>query len=114
MRINGTVKWFDDVKGIGFITRATGGDIFVHHSAIQNGDGRRTLTEGQFVEFDEERNDKGPRAEQVVATETPVAENDPQDLAGALKELVTQWMRVTGKTERHSVAEFLQWSKSAG
>ena len=62
----GTVKWFNDQKGFGFITPEDGSaDCFVHHSAIQGG-GFKTLAEGQVVEFDVEKGDKGPRAANVV------------------------------------------------
>jgi CspA family cold shock protein len=68
MRITGTVKWFSDEKGFGFITREDGEkDVFVHHSAInQPGGGFRTLTEGDKVEFDVVQGTKGPAAENVV------------------------------------------------
>jgi CspA family cold shock protein len=63
----GTVKWFNDQKGYGFITPENGGaDLFVHFSAIQ-GDGFKTLTEGQTVEFDETQGQKGPQASNVRA-----------------------------------------------
>jgi CspA family cold shock protein len=61
----GTVKWFSDDKGFGFITPEDGGkDLFVHQSAI-NGDGFRSLTEGAKVTFDAESDPKGPRATNV-------------------------------------------------
>ena len=61
----GTVKWFSDEKGFGFITPEDGGkDLFVHQSAI-NGDGFRSLTEGAKVSFDAESDPKGPRATNV-------------------------------------------------
>ena len=62
----GTVKWFNDAKGYGFIQRSNGTDVFVHHSAIQM-DGFRTLAEGQQVEFDVVQGQKGPAAERVTA-----------------------------------------------
>ena len=64
----GTVKWFNDSKGYGFIERADGGpDVFVHFSAII-ADGYRSLTEGSEVEFDIEQDAKGPRAANVRVT----------------------------------------------
>ena len=61
----GTVKWFNDAKGYGFITPEDAGkDVFVHHSAIQ-GTGFKSLAEGQKVEFDVVQGSKGPAAENV-------------------------------------------------
>ncbi|MDQ6997888.1 cold-shock protein [Mariprofundus sp. EBB-1] len=61
----GTVKWFNDTKGFGFIAQDDGGDdVFVHFSAIQ-GDGFKSLAEGQNVEFDVEDGAKGPQASNV-------------------------------------------------
>jgi CspA family cold shock protein len=63
--IEGTVKWFNDEKGFGFIEQAGGKDVFVHFSAI-NGDGRRTLQEGQKVTMTVTQGQKGPQAENVT------------------------------------------------
>jgi CspA family cold shock protein len=66
MRTTGTVKWFNDSKGFGFIALENGGkDCFVHHSAIQ-GNGYRSLAEGERVEFDIVQGQKGPAAENVT------------------------------------------------
>ncbi len=61
----GTVKWFNDSKGYGFITPEEGEDVFVHHTAIQ-GEGFKSLTEGDKVEFDIEGGEKGSKAANVV------------------------------------------------
>jgi CspA family cold shock protein len=60
----GTVKWFNDAKGFGFITRENGPDVFVHHTAIQ-ADGFRSLAEGERVEFDVVQGPKGLQAANV-------------------------------------------------
>jgi CspA family cold shock protein len=65
MKETGTVKWFNDSKGFGFITRESGPDVFVHHSAIQ-GDGFRSLAEEQSVEFEVTQGPKGPQAQNVT------------------------------------------------
>lgn len=57
----GTVKWFNDTKGFGFLQADDGQDVFVHHSDIQS-DGFRTLTEGARVEFELSQGEKGPKA----------------------------------------------------
>ncbi|MEC4676883.1 MAG: cold-shock protein [Nitrospirota bacterium] len=62
---NGTVKWFNESKGFGFITRDDGGDVFAHYSEIQ-GDGFKTLVEGDIVSFDVVEGDKGPKAVNIV------------------------------------------------
>ena len=61
----GTVKWFNADKGFGFITRQNGSDVFVHFSAIQ-GEGVKSLDEGQSVTFDVEEGQRGPQAVNVV------------------------------------------------
>ena len=62
----GTVKWFNDAKGFGFISRQSGPDVFVHHSAIQS-NGFRSLQEGQAVSFNVVKGPKGFQAENVQA-----------------------------------------------
>ncbi len=64
-RETGTVKWFNNQKGYGFITRENGEDVFVHYSSIR-GEGYRTLEEGMKVEFSVKENDKGLQAFDVV------------------------------------------------
>ncbi len=61
----GKVKWFSNAKGYGFIERESGEDVFVHFSALQ-GDGFKSLDEGQKVQFDVVQGDKGPQAANVV------------------------------------------------
>jgi len=65
MRYSGKVKWFNERKGYGFIEREDGDDVFVHYQAIQ-GDGFKTLVEGQSVEFDIVEGPKGQQAANVV------------------------------------------------
>ncbi|HOM87243.1 MAG TPA: cold-shock protein [Spirochaetota bacterium] len=62
----GTIKWFNEKKGFGFISKEDGSDVFVHYTGII-GNGFRTLKEGQRVEFEIESSDKGPRAVSVKA-----------------------------------------------
>ncbi len=61
----GTVKWFNDSKGFGFITSEVGGDVFVHHTSIQ-GSGFKSLAEGDSVSFDTEKGPKGLKAINVT------------------------------------------------
>ena len=63
--MKGTVKWFNDAKGYGFITQPGGDDVFVHFSAII-GDGFRTLAEGEEVEFELQQTDRGLQASNVI------------------------------------------------
>jgi cold shock protein len=65
MKETGKVKWFNDSKGFGFITRENGPDVFVHHTAIQ-GEGFHSLSEDQEVEFEVTQGPKGPQAQNVV------------------------------------------------
>jgi len=64
--VKGTVKWFNEAKGFGFIEQSSGPDVFVHYSSIA-GSGFKTLTEGQKVEFNVTQGQKGPQAENIVS-----------------------------------------------
>ena len=64
-RETGTVKWFNDQKGYGFIARDSGGDVFVHYSSLVAASGFRSLAEGERVEFKVEQGQKGPAAVEV-------------------------------------------------
>ncbi|MCF6288904.1 MAG: cold-shock protein [Proteobacteria bacterium] len=64
-KTTGTVKWFDEKKGFGFIEREGGSDVFVHFKAIES-EGFKTLSDGQAVEFDVEDGQKGPQAANVI------------------------------------------------
>ena len=61
----GTVKWFNESKGFGFIEQESGPDVFAHYTAIVTGSGFKTLAEGQRVEFNVIQGDKGPQAEKI-------------------------------------------------
>lgn len=67
--VQGTVKWFNESKGYGFITKDDGGDVFAHYSAI-DGDGFKTLSEGDMVSFDVVEGNKGPKAINIVKMQT--------------------------------------------
>jgi CspA family cold shock protein len=69
----GTVKWFNNDKGYGFIKRETGEDVFVHHTAISNQSGYRTLNEGERVEFEVKQGPKGLQAENVRRSDQQAA-----------------------------------------
>lgn len=62
---SGTIKWFDNAKGYGFIAREDGQDVFVHYRVIQ-GEGYRTLSEGQAVKYSVQESDKGLQAAEVI------------------------------------------------
>ena len=64
-RVTGKVKWFNNSKGYGFIGQEGGADVFVHHSAIE-GEGYKSLQEGDTVEFEVTQGQKGPQAEKVI------------------------------------------------
>ena len=65
MKTNGTVKWFNDAKGFGFIGQENGPDVFVHYSAVKS-DGYKSLQEGDQVEFEIVQGQKGPQADGVI------------------------------------------------
>jgi CspA family cold shock protein len=67
VKVTGQVKWFNNAKGYGFIGRPDGADVFVHYSAIQ-GDGYKSLQEGETVEFEIVQGQKGPQAANVIKT----------------------------------------------
>jgi CspA family cold shock protein len=79
MRINGTVKWFDEKKGWGFIQKEDGSDVFVHYSAIQE-DGFKSLADGQAVEFEITQGPKGPQASNVTKGQESLQESQETPL----------------------------------
>jgi cold shock protein len=74
MAVQGKVKWFSNVKGYGFIEQEGGQDVFVHYSTIQ-GDGYKTLEEGDVVTFDVIQGEKGPQASNVIRDKKAKAES---------------------------------------
>jgi cold shock protein len=80
--LTGTVKWFDTLKGFGFIVAANGEDVLVHFSAIQ-GEGFRSLFTGEFVEYDARRTTRGLQATRVRRLVVPHAPPEPAAAAGA-------------------------------
>ena len=74
-RFTGTVKWFSDGKGFGFIEREEGNDVFVHHTGIRAG-GPRSLNDGDKVEFSIEKNPRGDKAIDLVVTEAAPPSSD--------------------------------------
>jgi cold shock protein len=73
MAVKGKVKWFSNVKGYGFIEQEGGADVFVHYSMIQ-GDGYKTLAEGDVVSFEITQGEKGPQASNVVREDSQAAD----------------------------------------
>ncbi len=73
MAVKGKVKWFSNVKGYGFVEQEGGPDVFVHYSMIQ-GDGYKTLTEGDLVSFEIVQGEKGPQASNVIREGAPAAD----------------------------------------
>ena len=69
-QFRGTVKWFNNAKGFGFLGRDTGPDVFIHYSSIQS-DGYKSLKEGDEVDFDVIQGEKGPQADRVIRIKAP-------------------------------------------
>lgn len=82
--LKGTVKWFNDAKGFGFIAHSSGRDVFVHYSVIAS-EGFKTLKDGETVEYELKEGPKGLQASKVLRTEAADAagENQPDDESGA-------------------------------
>lgn len=90
-RETGTVKWFNDAKGYGFIERSQGGDVFVHFSSVR-GTGFKRLTEGQRVEYVVTDGEKGPQAQDVGCA----ADEIPRRIREAEESLATSAARLAG------------------
>ncbi len=88
---NGTVKWFNDSKGFGFIEQEEGQDVFVHHSGI-NSSGFKSLDEGDRVSFDVEDGPKGPSATNVTVLQSAVLNKSPY--FNGLKNIASEWFSV--------------------
>jgi cold shock protein len=74
-KIMGTVKWFNNTKGYGFISQPTGADVFVHYSSIEE-KGYRTLREGEQVQFDVKVGPRGPQAEHVMRLDSQPGQSE--------------------------------------
>ena len=85
MSVKGKVKWFNDQKGFGFISVEGSKDVFVHHTAIQ-GEGYKSLSENQEVEFEVVDGPKGPQAQNVIRTKKPKEEGQAASAPAAKKE----------------------------
>lgn len=105
-KITGTVKWFSDAKGYGFIERESGDDVFVHHSAIE-GSGFKSLTEGEKVEFDVLEDPKGPKANNVVRLDPPAGGGGGRqpDIRGGPMEPNTEPTEPTDSTDSTEPSE---------
>ena len=82
----GTVKWFNNAKGYGFLGREDGPDVFVHYSSIQL-DGYKTLKEGDEVEFDVIQGTKGPQADQVIVERSRFSASQPRFAGDTARQL---------------------------
>ncbi|MBI4512553.1 MAG: cold shock domain-containing protein [Gemmatimonadetes bacterium] len=84
-RTTGTVKWFSNEKGYGFISRDGAPDVFVHHTAIQ-GEGFKTLVEGETVEFEVTQDGRGPKAQNVVRLDPPATAPQRERSGGGMRQ----------------------------